>query len=496
MNRYKFLGLLLVAAGFVGCDDFLEQPEPAQDLPSSSAFERVQDLQAALVGAYDGIQTGANLIGDYHTNTEMVANIMSDNGEWRGSFPSYIDVYNRQMTSDNAEANATWRNGYGAINQANLVLAALETLEDPNLTPEIEGQLRAEALFIRGMVHFELVRLYALPWNANSGASPGIPLITEPVSGTADITFPPRATVAEIYDQAERDLETAANSFPTSEVEYGRANRFAALGYLAEIAFQQGRYADAAELAGQVIAGPFSLTPEPVGAFINEGSSEEIFAISNTTQDNPGVNGSLTTFHHLQGRGGDVIVSQDLKANGFDAIVTAEQEAALAAQGQTVVDLRFTQLVSINPMTGVLNIEKYEDFAGNGDDAMIQRLAEYILMRAEALARTQGVNQESVDLLNQIRARALVVQNAAGEPVGDESAVLYEVGDFASADELIEAIILERRVELAFEGNRIHDLKRLARDVRGLPYNNGFLIFPIPQREIDANGMLTQNEGY
>ena len=74
--------------------------------------------------------------------------------------------------------------------------------------------------------------------------------------------------------------------------------------------------ADAARLAEQVIAGPFELTAEPNGPFVDEGSSEEIWAIVNTSQDNPGVNGSLPTFHHVGGRGGDVIASDDLVNNG------------------------------------------------------------------------------------------------------------------------------------------------------------------------------------
>jgi hypothetical protein len=127
---------------------------------------------------------------------------------------------------------------------------------------------------------------------------------------------------------------------------------------------------------------------------------------------------------------------------------------------------------------------------------MLVRLATFYLMRAEALARTEGINQESLDLLNAIRTRAIRRVDSEGVQSDASDVISYEAADFADADELIEAIILERRVELAFEGNRIHDLRRLQRDVRGVAWDADVLVFPIPQREIDANDQLVQNPGY
>lgn len=493
MNFIKYLTILVLGVSLVACDDYLEDPQPAQSLPSASAFERVQDLETALVGAYSALQQG-----DFHTNNEMVANIMSDNGTWQGSFPSYIEVFNRQMNVDNGESAESWREGYLAINHANLVLSSIDMITDPELTAAVSARLRGEALFIRGMVHFELVRFFAQPYGPNSGSDLGIPVITESVSGTADIIFPTRNTVEEVYNQAIADLTEAANLLPADFTEYGKANRWAALGYLAEIAFQQRNYAEAARLSGEVLGGPFTLAAAASDPFFNEGTSGEVmFAIANTVQDNPGVNGSLPTFHHVNGRGGDVIVSDDLKASGYDRIITAGQQTALDGAGLTATDERVSVLTSVNETNpDVLNIEKYEDFTNNSDDAIFLRTAAFMLIRAEALARNESaVSTEALDLLNQVRGRAIVVTDASGAVVADDP-VLYTAGDFANVDEFIEAIILERRVELAFEGDRLHDLKRLQRDVRGLPFDDGMLIWPIPQRDIDANGNLIQNPAY
>jgi tetratricopeptide (TPR) repeat protein len=467
------------------CTDYIEVPQPAQSLPSDAALSDVAGLETALIGAYDALQSS-----DFGaTGIAMNPNIMADNGEWRGSFPSYIDMYNRQLTANNGEVAGLWQTAYLAINHANLVLNGIATIDDPALTPEVSDRLEGEALFLRGMAHFELVRYFGKPWGANSSSDLGVPIMTTPVAVVADITFPPRNTVAEVYGQAIEDLTNAARLLDPTGAR-GQANSTAANAYLARIAFQQRRYQDAADLAQQVLDAGYALTASPEEPFFSEGTSEEIFAVINTPQDNPGVNGSLATFHHVNGRGGDVVVSEDLKTNGYGAIISSEEQAE-AAPG-TIVDLRPLRLTS----SDVFNIEKYEDFANNSDDNMVVRLAEFYLMRAEALARIDGINAESLELLNAVRTRALRLQNEAGELSDASAIVAYEAGDFADADELIEAIILERRVELAFEGDRLHDLRRLERDVRGLPFDDDRLVFPIPQREIDANDQLIQNPGY
>ncbi len=277
----------------------------------------------------------------------------------------------------------------------------------------------------------------------------------------------------------------------------GRANATAATGYLAEIAFQQRRYADAAELAETVIDAGYALTASPEEPFVNEGSTEEIFAVVNTVQDNPGVNGSLATFHHVNGRGGDVIVSTDLFNNGYQATIDSDDLEAADAAGDTLIDLRAALLISFNPNNSDINVEKYEDFANNADDLILVRLATFYLMRAEALARTVGVTEEAIMLLNAVHSRSVRLLDDEGMPVEDtDGLTTYEADDFDSPEEFIEAVILERRVELAFEGNRLHDLKRLMRSIRGLPFDDNMLVLPIPQRDLDANQMLVQNPGY
>ncbi len=475
---------------FSACEDFLNDPEPAQSLPSATAFTKAKDIETGLIGAYNAV-SNSDLFG---TNTSLCPDIMADNGEWRGSFPSYIDVFNIQVDAFNGEIAGMWQQGFRAINHANLVLKALTTVKDPALTSELASRLEGEALFIRAATYFEMIRFFGKPFGASSSSDLGLPILTAPVEVSGDITFPARESVAAVYAQVINDFQRASTLLP-DKAGRGRPSKAAAFGYLAEVNFQQGNYPEAANLAGQVLNSGFALTAEPAEFFVNEGSSEEIWAVVHTVQDNPGVNGSLATFHHVNGRGGDVVVSADLVSNGYEKIVTDAQKAAITAAGFTVEDLRFTTLTSQG--NNIRNIEKYEDFTNNADDAPIQRLAEYYLMRAEALARQNGVNDESLTLLNAIRTRSLRVKDANGGVVANSNALVsFSAADFANADALIEAIILERRVEMAFEGNRFHDLIRLGRPVKTFTSDADKLRWPIPQRDLDANANLVQNPGY
>ena len=473
--------LLLTSA----CTSYLEDVQPEQSLDTDEVLTTASGLEAMLIGSYNSLQNS-----DYGANGLAInSSILSDNGTWRGSFPSYSDIFNRSQTVNNPEVAGFWREAYQAINQANLVLANVDAVSETGFTDADRSRLRGEALFLRGMSHFELVRTFAQPYDDDASVEPGVPIVLNGVTIPSDIAFPERSSVEDVYNQAVMDLSMAVDLLaPTGDP--GRASSSAATAYLADIAFQQRNYEQAANLADIILNAGFSLTDNPQTPFRIENGPEEIFAVISTTQDNPGVNGSLPTFHSRNGRGGDVVVSADLEANGYRAIITPDQRAAST---DTLIDLRFSELTSDGNFRF---IEKYEDAANNADDNILARLPTYMLMRAEALVRLDGINEESIDLLNSIRSRAIRTLNASGFSGNASEFIEYEEDDFDNDDMLIEAIILERRVELAFENNRLNDLKRLRRDVRDLAWDDPMLVFPIPQREIDANSNLTQNEGY
>ena len=126
--------------------------------------------------------------------------------------------------------------------------------------------------------------------------------------------------------------------------------------------------------------------------------------------------------------------------------------------------------------------------AGHGNDMPILRYAEVLIGRAEALNEMQGPNQESIDLLNEIRARA--------------EAPLYNLADFPTKESLRDQILVERGWEFFTEGHRRWDLIRHGKYISSAQERGKTLaqphhvLFPIPQTELDANPALQQNPGY
>lgn len=165
------------------------------------------------------------------------------------------------------------------------------------------------------------------------------------------------------------------------------------------------------------------------------------------------------------------------------------------ADFETLSFLKLRSSYGITGNAGIGNFDYLGLLSSGANYVPILRMSEMMLTRAEALAELNGVNEESLNLLNEIRPRAITVTDDNGAP-GDQSLIEYGEGDFANAEELIDAILLERRVELSYEGHRMTDLQRRQMDVAGTAWEAPELVFPIPQSQMDANDDLTQNPGY
>lgn len=477
------------------CSNFLSDVKLSDQLSVEDVFQTANDLEAAITGAYDGVQH-SSLLG---CNTVLFSDLMTSNVDYRSG--AFLKAATLQMDPADFYVEAMWAQGYRVINQANAILEALTKVaaQDASLTRENAARIEGEALFLRGVIYFELVRLFCQPIGSDKNQELGLPLMLEPILTGEQLQFPARNTIAETYARATADIEAARELLPESGSR-GRANRYTAIAYLARIAFQQEDYTRAAALAGEIInSGLYYLMETPAEFFTIEDTAEEIWAILASPSDEI-EGGGLSSIYHETGPN-LAFISAGLRKNGYEAIVPPSQSAAVGGAGYAVVDLRANPGILpgdplISPDT--VRTNKYENtWLDNEDDAPTARLAEFILMRAEALVRAEGLNEESIALLNQIRERSLLAVDSLGRAVPESSALLlYKTEDFVNEAALIEAIILERRVELAFEGNYFHDLMRRRKEVKGLPYNDRHLRLPLPQREIDTNPNLVQNEGY
>lgn len=471
---------ILVLFGLVACNDFLDDLSPGNALPLSSGLDNAEAIEDFLVGAYDVLQNHADIlmIGLVDIMTEDTGKgVQCGEGSGVGEF----------CVNDIAPGNdwLQWIGPYTVINHANIIIGRVnQLLTQGSIDPGTAAIFLGEAHFLRGVEYFELIRLYALP--LHTGDTLGVPLLTTGVDNTDKLTFPARATVEDVYAQIRSDFRAAMELLPRTQGETGRASYYAAAGYLAEVAFQTGDYAQADSLATIIVSsGKYTLTPTPADYFGMKGSQEEIWAVAHSNQER----GQLWNFTQ-SGFTWRYNLSIDLYTRAYGKIITSAQSASLASQSLHAEDLRFSTLTDRD--TTNLGCTKYPD---RGTDVPALRYAEVLLMRAECRARL-GDTATAIEHLNQVRKRAISIADDAGNPLSledEDNPVLFKAEDFTSPDSLIEAIILERQVELIMEGNRFHDLIRLERPVNGLPYDHCKLRWPIPLTEMDVNPNLVQN---
>lgn len=446
------LGLTLFSTA-ISCSKQLDI-EPKQNISSETALSTPEDVQNALIGAYSVLGGGAL----YGTNLVFLPDLYAGNNylDWTGTFNTYRDVANKNLTSTNAEATRTWIAAYRAINISNTIIGALDIVADPDTKTRIEG----EALFIRAIMHFELVRLFGLPYeNGTANSNPGIPLLLKAVKSTGDVEVNlPRNTVAEVYAQVETDLTAAIAKLPESNDN--RATTYSALAFLSRVYLQEQKYAEARDAANTVISsGDFTFLADLEAPFRTKNSGEGLFEIQQDEQTNAGTsNDGLATFYSsLPGIG------------RADARVNVTFVASFEAN-----DKRRTELIyaGTGDKPGSFTI-KWSDFYGN---IPVARLTEMYLTRAECNLRLGTVVGDTpANDINKIRQRAGLL------PI-----LLPTVAN----------ILAEREKELAFEGFRLHDYKRTKRSIGAFTYLDPKLVFPIPDREMNANKSLVQNPGY
>ena len=439
--------LILACLPFVACDEQLDIL-PQQSIDESIALSTPQNVRAALIGAYDGLADNDVWGGGQH-----LSELFADNGEqiWAGTFEEPEQIFVKTILVQNGDVERFWTESYETINRANNVLEGLSVL-DPAEADQVEG----EAKFIRAAVYFDLVNLFGKTWqDGDPNSNPSIPLLLSPTRQIDESSNVSRNSVGEVYTQILADLNDAKALLP--ETNGGLATTYAASALISRVYLMQGLFEVAVSEADRVITmGGFELVANYADAFNQSGNtSEDIFAIEVTSQD--GVN-DFITFYSAQERGGrgDIDITE---------AHLAEYEA-----GDTRRDLFYVDDLGI-PRTG-----KWVPNASQDGNINIIRLAEMYLTRSEARFLAGDLAGAAEDI-NLIRARA-------------------GLAPIAPADLTLDIILQERKLELMFEGHLFRDSKRNQQNIGGLSFDSDALIYPVPQRELDANTNLVQNPGY
>jgi len=449
------LGLIVSVAA---CNKALDI-KPTGSIDQAQAIVTAKDVQSTLVGTYNRMAQSDLYAGDIFMYSDLMATQTIVN--WTGTFQELTQMVNQKITVDNGFVEDTWLRGYQVINLANNVLANLS-----KVVPDDKDRTEGEAKFIRGLMYFDLARLYGKAYNDGVPASNlAVPIVLTPTTVVTDASYVSRATFKAVYDLAISDLTDAEAKLPESNSF--RATKGAAQAILARIYLQQKNYTMAVTEANAVISsGNYSLNstyaaefPTGTSAAHFDNTSEDIFAIQVTSQQ--GVN-SLNTYFASSGFGGrgDVRAKTTFVADSF---------ATNDSRGKF-----FTATTDDDGNVLYYRTKKYNNSLGN---VHVARLAEMYLIRAEGNFRNgTAIGATPTADVNRIRVRA------GATPIGT-----VNLGD----------IIRERILELHFEGFALQDAKRLERkNINNLKFDSPSLVFPVPQREILANKNLVQNEGY
>ncbi len=458
MKATSILALALTSVlTFTSCDDFLDM-QPTNSANSEGAVATVADAEVAMNGVMSAMTSSVY----YGRNLFMYGDAKGGDLTIYSAGRGLDALYSFNHTPTSGSYSGFWSRGYYCILQVNSLLDNIQKLETGG-TQEDFSYIKGQALTLRALFYFDLVRIYGLPYNYNKD-SYGVPNITEPLSAMAQ---PTRAKVSENYAQIVQDLTEGAQLMSNNKT---RQNGY--VGYYANIALQarvklyMEEYSGALAAAREVIeCGEYSLyKPESwVESWSRQFGSESIFELGITTEESDLGTGSLGFYLMRYGR--------VKNAQGW----FLASDYFLNRLGEDPTDIRW----------GIMDNDEYwydtkierrgacykymggTDLPGDGKatntavNIKILRLSEMYLIAAEA-ALHSGDKEAAAGYLNSIRSRAPQLAPATAESISDDM------------------ILDERSKELFGEGHRFFDMMRMNRRIE---YNDDFQNVPISQRE-------------
>jgi hypothetical protein len=481
---YSFTLLFIVSVMGLSCSKrFLE--EPPRKVTIQDLLNNPQDGAQRLIAAvynklYAWEEHSFSWIG--------ISSITSDDAD-KGSDPGDTGADKHELDGWNFTATSlsfdeVWSSNFEGIGRATY---ALKFLPGMNLPAADKDRYIGEARFLRAYFYFNLVRTFG-----------GVPKIDRVLESQADIDAASvRATAAEIYAFIESDLSEAVAKLPPviAAAENGRVTKYAAQALLAKVYLYQAKWAAAKNMADAVIAGPFSLVQDYalIWREVGEFSPESIWEVNCIgTTPNLGLQGYFVV-QAPRGAGGlgwgFNTPTLDL-ANAYEP-GDERRAATIIFSGQTLWDGFVVSALAPNPRYNYKSYVSRTQESFNGADwetnknLRVLRLGEIYLIKAEA-ENELGNTGPAQGALNMVRNRASLGNTTA-----------------STQPTLRDAIYRERRVEMAFEHDRMFDLRRTGRaqavlTAHGKPYQSPkHDLFPIPQNQINLSGnRLVQNPGY
>jgi starch-binding outer membrane protein, SusD/RagB family len=440
----------------IGCSGFLEVI-PVGKTTTPVFFSDMNGIRAAINGAYAKVYSYYN--SEFYRYPEVAGNTLELNND-----KNMLNVFNFASTpdEDGAAVGQIWMDIYEAMSNINNILYYLPSLEEkfPGNRAEL-AQIKAQALFLRALCHFDVCRVYAQPYNYTAEAShPGVPVLLKTPEFYEYIE---RKPVHEVYAQIVSDLTASIQTFgSTAQVDVYHASKRAAQALLSRVYLYMEDWDKSIQYADSVLKTvPLSYGDDYLKMFSYVSGNEAILRLNSyNLSQNVGTFYSPTRLN--------VIVSDTLYSLFNDP-----------------ADIRLRLFWK----NGTARVSlKYRDSVEHLDPILL-RASELYLNRAEAYLNKNLPDSAVKNML------VLMSRNLA-----TNSNNIQLTNDPAQLELLIKK---ERLKELCFEGHCFFDITRrkenLARSastgssILFLPYPNDLFVLPIPQKELDTNPKMTKN---
>lgn len=495
MKKMKHISLYVAILLLCGCD-FLNR-SPYDSVDTSQGFQTVADAEAAVNAAYQPLQW-AKLYNMRIWTLDIIAG-NSEVGAGGGTDgEETVDLANFIADADNFAALDLWRGPSPGILRCNFVLQKVPAMD---IDEAIKNRILGEAYFLRAHYYFILVRLFG-----------GVPLQTEPADSDSDLLLP-RASVDEIYELIESDLEEAIARLPKrseyTQANMGRATKEAAMAELARVymTYHQDyeHYQEVVTLCDAIGEMGYRLEEDYADLWnpAKQNGVESIFEVQyygKTNYDfwsNENQASWLSTFTGPRNSG---MAAGCYGWNQPTAEFVSQYETGDVRKEKTIFytgcptfdDMTYSSAYSTtgyNVRKFLLTKTQSPDYNTSNQNWVVTRYADILLLKAEALNEMGQTTLAEVPLY-EVRCRAGLTNRSTIEGL--------------SQMQMREKIIHERRMELAFEGHRWFDMIRY-KDNYALDFlhsigktaaSSKHLLLPIPTQEREANPKLTQNPGW
>lgn len=501
MKKILYISALSLALGLASCKkDFLET-SPTDRVAGPTLFETTDGAQVAMDGIYRMLYTSGWTTGNTAQNfgimsTKLYTSLMGEDmvqdaqGNGWFYFDYKYDVRSR-YTATTWRSYATWNFYYTLISNANYVLAEESTLKGDKAAVD---NIMAQAYAIRAYAYFQLIQSFQQTYIGHQ-TSPGVPLYTEPT--TSATQGKGRGTVEQVYTQINSDLTKSIALFSTNknlQAHKSHADYYLANAIQANVALVQNKWTDAAKFATEALTKPSLAlgSGTDLTSGFNNRNLKNVMWGAEVIADQSGIYASF--FSHMDAAADRYARSSRKCAYKwlYDLVPATDVRKAWwngATDGGTNTTKPYNQVKF-----------RYSNIASDLGDYIFMRAEEMLLVKAEALANDNKL-QEAKDAL----ATLMVLRNPTGYQAilnGMTMSNTHTMGSVGTPTTLMDQIILQRRIELWGEAERIFDIQRLKmgfdRNAAGsnhsfkptfntLQVANKEFILTIPQKEFDGN---------